>query len=59
MNVDMYAYLVELDVLDADDAPYVLINAAEARHAIDDRSLPIVRLLLSTGEFDPDAVPGR
>jgi hypothetical protein len=55
----MCTYLVELNVLDADDAPYVLIRAIDARTAMDCRSMAIVYLLVSTGEFNADvASPG-
>jgi hypothetical protein len=50
---------VRLDVLDPDDAAYVLINACDARNKINGRSLAIGHLLLSTGEFCPNVVsPG-
>jgi hypothetical protein len=46
----MCADLVELDVLGADDAPYVLRDAAHARCAMDGGSLAIVHFLYSTGD---------
>jgi hypothetical protein len=56
LNVEMCAYLVMLDVLARDDAPYNLINAVDARNAMDSRSLAIVYDRLSRGAFDPDVV---
>jgi hypothetical protein len=55
-SVDMCAYLVELDVLDADDPPYVLTNGIDARTAMNRRSRAIVHLLLSTGQLNPGVV---
>jgi hypothetical protein len=47
----MCAYLVELDILGAGDAPYVLLNAVDARITMGRRSLAIVHLLISTGNL--------
>jgi hypothetical protein len=59
LSVDMCAYLVELNVLDADDVLYVLIRVIDAHTAMGRRSVAIVYLLLSTGEFNADvAGPG-
>jgi hypothetical protein len=55
----MYAHLVRVGVLDASDAPYVLINAVDTRNAMDSRCLAIINILFSMRELDPDVVnPG-